>query len=629
VGGLYLTQIKSMRKLFILLLFLPVCGCAQMPGYVEMLRQFFKLYTYETPSDDLAQGLNFAKKKDGWYVQIIDRITEAVKTEQLFWSSTENNYRSLGLSLAYDTDYDTRIDNYFATNPNYQFYGYMHCTYYGYNRWAEDMIADFGGHTNSVLADSVIEGLGRAYSAIASKFLWYQYGGAGNETDSLKKMLQPLELPSQRRIDSVDYYLKKAIAEFSLLAAKYPSYLTIVGTSGAKLFNETFHAVMQMHLAGDSVRAKKFLDIIAPNETISKQAINYMDALPQNAILFTYGDMDTYPLLYFQESANYRKDITIVNTSLLGLPVYIDKLKKRNLKFSTTSDTYGGKSFSYFSYNEKLAENQTHTIADFIDIIQKKKYAGEIYPDGDTIYNYPSNLLRFKVNLEKFRNLTNQPNFTSEISIPLGNYLVNNEFMMLDIIQTNFYSRPVFFASQETLFSPYLQKEGILYRLLPLDSSKERQNRDISMQKSVNYINKHFRFNPTNDLSTGMAITSQNDGYIYSLFAEIATWYQDNGKDNEAKALLQKLNRGYNGKFPIQPQLASVAVGMLKVKDNNGVKILEELVKGLYDNYLHPKAESGYTGKQFVIDNIEFVKYNLLIMVKKSIVIDEIRKSLD
>lgn len=49
----------------------------------------------------------------------------------------------------------------------------------------------------------------------------------------------------------------------------------------------------------------------------------YLKQLPQDAILITMGDMDTYPLLAVQEAEELRQDVTIMNYSLMNLPWYL------------------------------------------------------------------------------------------------------------------------------------------------------------------------------------------------------------------------------------------------------------------------------------------------------------------
>lgn len=58
-------------------------------------------------------------------------------------------------------------------------------------------------------------------------------------------------------------------------------------------------------------------------------AYSSLKSLPKNDIMFVYGDNDTYPVWAIQETEEFRRDVKVVNFTLLSTPWNIDQVKRR------------------------------------------------------------------------------------------------------------------------------------------------------------------------------------------------------------------------------------------------------------------------------------------------------------
>jgi hypothetical protein len=239
--------------------------------------------------------------------------------------------------------------------------------------------------------------------------------------------------------------------------------------------------------------------------TAHAMAINYLESCAPNAIIFTIGDNDTFPLWYAQEIEGIRRDVRVVCTSLFQVDWYIDQMKRKAynsepIPSKLNHDKYKWGTRDYII--KEVVTNDTLDINQFIDFVTsddpRTKYGYVLEQQGydtsgqrsqDLEANYaPTEHIRIPVNKKtvlknKIVKEKDADKIVDFIDIKIDNQAIyKNRLMMLDIIAQNNWERPIYFSGgafgndDYIWMKDYLQLDGFAYKLVPIKTPMNENN---------------------------------------------------------------------------------------------------------------------------------------------------------
>ena len=218
----------------------------------------------------------------------------------------------------------------------------------------------------------------------------------------------------------------------------------------------------------------------------------YLDSCEPNAILFTIGDNDTFPLWYMQEIEGYRTDIRIVCTSLFMTDWYIDQMKMKThnsdpIPSSFNREQYKGSLRDYSLFVERTEEPLLLSeILQFVSLEDERAKISldsgnkvNYFPTKKVIYPIDKNtIIKNKVvNSKYYDSIVPQIEFTIT-----DKALYKNRLMMLDIVNENNWKRPIYFTGGSfgeddyIWMKDYLQLDGMCFKLVPLKTPTDDPN---------------------------------------------------------------------------------------------------------------------------------------------------------
>jgi hypothetical protein len=224
------------------------------------------------------------------------------------------------------------------------------------------------------------------------------------------------------------------------------------------------------------------------HEASRDYASNFLNSVDEDAIIFTYGDNDTYPLWYAQEVEGIRRDVRVVNLSLVAVDWYINKLRNKvndsaPLKLMMQPEHIRGNLRNQVFFSNPEERRPVDLRQAFQAITSDQTFPG--YPPNVKGY-VPSTKLIIPTNRKaafdlNMVTLEDTARIADAIEFDLykkGNSLTKDELVVLDIVASNIWERPIYFAitcKNEKLMkvNDYTQMEGLALRVVPIKTPSD------------------------------------------------------------------------------------------------------------------------------------------------------------
>ena len=351
-------------------------------------------------------------------------------------------------------------------------------------------------------------------------------------------------------------------------------------------------------------------------------ARNMLESCAKNAILFTTGDNDTYPLLYAQEVENIRPDVRVVISQFMGTDWYIDYLKQSlgrtpALPISLDRKNYVSYVNNQILYYENASVKNGINLKEYLKLIREDNPALKVTLDsGETINTLPTNKLYLSLDKPAILKSGMVPAdlqylLTDRMVIELPkNHLFKDALVWLDVLAQNDWQRPVYFTTpqlpQQYNLMAYTQIEGVVCRLLPVKVPEATQgfiNSELSYQNLMHKSQWRGLDNPNvyhDETCRGERMTASRLAF-YELAQQLLS---ENQPKKAREVMMRSLNVMPNEIFRDDRLCSLYVAPLLRVGEEEKAGQLAAAVTKRADRNLDYYRQQSITGRQAIGTNL-------------------------
>lgn len=288
-------------------------------------------------------------------------------------------------------------------------------------------------------------------------------------------------------------------------------------------------------------------------------AYNYLNSCAPNAVIFSNGDNDTFPLWYIQDVEGVRTDVRVINLSLLNTDWYINQIKRKAYEsdpvpFTLTEKQYVQGTRDYVPFYDRKIEGYSD-LKDIMEFITSDNPEAKVRSEGGDEFNYlPTKKFKIKVDKEAvLKNgvvaLKDSAKIVDYIEFEIDkNYVMKADLMILDLIAHNDWTRPIYFAvtvgnDAYMNLESYFQIEGLAYRFVPIKAASDPSGQTGSVGTDQMYNNMMNKFVWGNMKDPRVYLDQNNLNMTMNFrnnFSRLSESLLEEGKKDSAIAVLDK-----------------------------------------------------------------------------------------